>query len=153
MIYLSKEELPSDFSPARFGAVGCFVENEGQILLLLRQVNTSHGGTWGLPSGKVDAGETIQEAMLREIQEETGIVIVEKCCRFLQTVYVRFEDEYDFVYHLFSAVLEERPEVCLNPNEHQRYQWVSPEEALARHQQRGNYLIKELDACIELYYK
>jgi 8-oxo-dGTP pyrophosphatase MutT (NUDIX family) len=49
-------------------AAGGLVENEkGEYLLIFRR------GKWDLPKGKVDKGETVQEAALREVQEECGI--------------------------------------------------------------------------------
>lgn len=49
-------------------AAGGLVFNEKQeLLLILRQ------GKWDLPKGKVDKGETVEEAALREVEEECGI--------------------------------------------------------------------------------
>lgn len=53
-------------------AVGVFVRNEkGQILLEKR----SDCGLWGLPGGRIEAGESIREAAVREVAEETGLSI------------------------------------------------------------------------------
>lgn len=41
----------------------------GNTILLLKKYN----GDWVLPKGRVETGETIQEAALREVQEETGV--------------------------------------------------------------------------------
>ncbi len=52
--------------------VGVFVRNEkGQVLLEKR----SDCGLWGLPGGRIEAGESILEAALREVAEETGLSI------------------------------------------------------------------------------
>lgn len=49
-------------------AAGCIVENElGEILWMKRN------GRWDLPKGKVERGERIEAAALREVTEETGI--------------------------------------------------------------------------------
>ena len=52
--------------------VGCFLEYDGKFVLLLRHVHKADGGTWGLPAGKVEPGESDETAMLRELYEETG---------------------------------------------------------------------------------
>ncbi|WP_341304612.1 Nudix family hydrolase [Pseudomonas sp. TMP25] len=46
---------------------------EGQILLAKRSADKHQGGLWEFPGGKVEAGETAQEALARELHEELGI--------------------------------------------------------------------------------
>lgn len=49
-------------------AAGCVVHDDaGNMLLILRN------GRWDLPKGKVESGETLLQAALREVEEETGI--------------------------------------------------------------------------------
>ena len=49
-------------------AAGCVVHDDaGNMLLILRD------GRWDLPKGKVESGETLLQAALREVEEETGI--------------------------------------------------------------------------------
>ena len=49
-------------------AAGGVVENaDGQVLLIFRR------GSWDLPKGKVDPGETLEQTALREVEEETGL--------------------------------------------------------------------------------
>lgn len=60
-------------SPPRIG-VGVIVLREGLVLLGLRQ--GAHGsGTWAFPGGHLEFGETIEACALREVREETGLVI------------------------------------------------------------------------------
>ena len=42
-------------------------------LLLIRRGNEPGRGTWSVPGGRMEPGETIQEAVVRELREETGI--------------------------------------------------------------------------------
>ena len=70
MIY---KERPKNFNP-KFDVISCFVEYDGEILLLHRQDHKPEGNTWGVPAGKVDKGESLLEAMTREIQEEIKYV-------------------------------------------------------------------------------
>jgi mutator protein MutT len=48
------------------------VFDEGRILLV-RRANPPDAGRWGFPGGKIEAGETIQDAAVRELLEETGV--------------------------------------------------------------------------------
>lgn len=68
------QQLVADFNShfQQVEAAGGVVFNErGQILLIYRR------GYWDLPKGKIDKGESIEEAALREVQEETGLRQVE----------------------------------------------------------------------------
>src|SRR5690606_12717818 len=59
---------------------GFVVNTKGKVLFIKRN------GKWDLPKGKVDKGESIENAALREVMEETGVqdLVVEK---FLRTTY------------------------------------------------------------------
>jgi 8-oxo-dGTP pyrophosphatase MutT (NUDIX family) len=53
-------------------AAGGLVQNsKGEILLIYRR------GFWDLPKGKLDAGESIPDCAIREVQEETGLKSIE----------------------------------------------------------------------------
>ena len=53
---------------------GAFIENDGRLLLLLR-ANEPYAGQWGLPAGHVEADENPEEAAIREVEEETGLLV------------------------------------------------------------------------------
>lgn len=47
----------------------------GQVLMQRRRIGAEHGGLWEFPGGKVEAGETLVSALLREIKEELGLTL------------------------------------------------------------------------------
>lgn len=53
-------------------AVIAVVIREGQTLLV-RRANPPDAGMWGFPGGKIEFGETVKDAAIRELLEETGI--------------------------------------------------------------------------------
>ena len=55
-------------------AVRAFIRDDaGKILILKRASDDMYGDLWCLPGGKVDYGQTAEEAVIREIQEETSL--------------------------------------------------------------------------------
>lgn len=53
--------------------VGAVVEHDGRVLLLRRPEDDFMGGIFELPSGKVELGESVDVALVREVAEETGL--------------------------------------------------------------------------------
>lgn len=54
--------------------VGVIVRHDDQVLLMKRQ--NSHGhGTWSMPGGHLEYGESPQECAIREVEEEVGILV------------------------------------------------------------------------------
>jgi ADP-ribose pyrophosphatase YjhB (NUDIX family) len=53
-------------------AVGCVVVKDGKILLVKRGYPPREG-MWAIPGGVIEVGETVVEAAVRELEEETGI--------------------------------------------------------------------------------
>jgi ADP-ribose pyrophosphatase len=54
--------------------VGGVVIRDGRVLLIRRGKEPLRG-RWLIPGGTVELGETLQEALVREIQEETGVLV------------------------------------------------------------------------------
>ena len=56
-------------------AVGVLVLEDGSFLLPSRPTGKAYAGYWEFPGGKLEADETVEEALRRELQEEIGITI------------------------------------------------------------------------------
>ncbi len=122
-------EPPEDFSP-EIEVAGCYCVHEGKLLFLLRNPQKPQGNTWCIPGGKLEDGETPQEAVIREVREETGIELSKKSLVHCRTVYVRFP-ERDLVLHLFKAYLKKAPQtLCIASDEHIACRWVTFNQAL-----------------------
>jgi 8-oxo-dGTP pyrophosphatase MutT (NUDIX family) len=106
---------------------GCFIEYENRFLLLHRHPDKPLGGTWGLPAGKVEHGESDLETIVRETFEETGIQVDPHKYAFLGN----FTFDFSYVYlefPTFSVQLSKLPKVQISPSEHIDYRWVTPQE-------------------------
>lgn len=57
-------------------AVGAVVRDDRDRLLLVRRGRDPGLGQWSLPGGRVEPGETAREAVVREVEEETGLRVV-----------------------------------------------------------------------------
>lgn len=140
MIY---RERPVGFKPV-FEVVGCFCLYEGKLLLLLRQDNKPMGNTWCVPGGKVEREKQPWLAVIREVFQETRLVLEYQDLESLGAVYVRY-DEFDFIYHLFKSNVQTQ-KIRLKHDEHKAYRWVSPKEALSMN------LIQDEDLCIRMAF-
>jgi 8-oxo-dGTP diphosphatase len=64
-----EERIPVDV------AVGVLIDAQGRFLLTSRPAGKVYAGYWEFPGGKVEAGESVEAALRRELQEELGITI------------------------------------------------------------------------------
>ena len=56
-------------------AVGVLIRSNGDFLLTSRPPGKAYAGYWEFPGGKLEAGETVAQALTRELTEELGITI------------------------------------------------------------------------------
>ena len=64
-----------DDRPITEVAVGVLLQPDGAFLLTSRPEGKVYAGYWEFPGGKLEAGETVEQALRRELQEELGITI------------------------------------------------------------------------------
>jgi 8-oxo-dGTP diphosphatase len=55
--------------------VGAVIRDAAGRLLLIRRGHDPHRGSWSLPGGRVEAGESVEQAVEREVLEETGLTV------------------------------------------------------------------------------
>jgi 8-oxo-dGTP diphosphatase len=77
--------------------VGAIILNGDQILLEKRK-NSPGKGKWSVPGGLVDLGETAEQAIIREVKEETGLEVYNP--RLVDVVsYISLNEKGSVVYH------------------------------------------------------
>jgi ADP-ribose pyrophosphatase YjhB (NUDIX family) len=62
-------------APPEVPCVGAIVHDADRRLLLIQRGHDPHRGRWSLPGGRVEPGETVEQAIVREVREETGLVV------------------------------------------------------------------------------
>jgi len=122
---------------------GLVIAPDGSFLLLRSQ--RKWGGRYTPPGGKVELGETLEEAFLREVKEETGLDVVNLRFALCQnSIFTgEFYEKRHFIMHDFIAELApgfEKKDVQLN-EEAEEYLWASPEEAKRLQLNREAYVL------------
>lgn len=103
------------------------LDNDGRCLLLKRSLSSEgNPGKWDLPGGKVDPGEKFEDALLREVGEETGLSV------YPERVLAAAESEVSSarVAYLIMEGSTDSTEVRLRRGEHEAHAWVDRQHLL-----------------------
>jgi len=71
--------------------VGVLLNDNQQVLIALRPVQSHQGGLWEFPGGKVEEGESVEYALNREFEEELGISVL--ACTELTQIRHEYSDK------------------------------------------------------------
>jgi 8-oxo-dGTP diphosphatase len=105
-------------------AACALIDSDGRVLLAQRPEGKVMAGLWEFPGGKVEAGERPEESLIRELNEELGIVVKEECLApltFASHVYPDF-------HLLMPLYVCRRWEGFVQGREQQKLKWVRPLE-------------------------
>lgn len=119
-------DKPAPLRPAKIVHVvaAALVDRDGRVLLAQRPEGKKLAGLWEFPGGKIEAGETPEAALVRELKEELGIETAEGCLAPLTFVSHRYDDFYLFMPLYVCRVW--RGSVVAH--EHQNIAWVYPKD-------------------------
>lgn len=100
-------------------AAAVLIDRDGRVLLAERPAGKFLAGTFEFPGGKIEAGETPEAALVRELAEELGIDTRESCLAPLTFVSHRYDD-----FHLVMQVFAIRVwQGHVIPQEGQKFVW------------------------------
>lgn len=105
-------------------AACALIDSDGRVLIAQRPEGKVMAGLWEFPGGKVEAGERPEQSLIRELNEELGIVVKEECLApltFASHVYPDF-------HLLMPLYVCRRWEGFVQGRENQRLKWVRPSE-------------------------
>lgn len=100
------------------------VDADGRVLLSQRPEGKKLAGLWEFPGGKVEAGETPESALIRELAEELGVITKEDCLAPLTFASYGYDD-FHLLMPLFICRRFEGPARGL---EGQAIKWVRPRD-------------------------
>jgi 8-oxo-dGTP diphosphatase len=118
-------------------SVGIVVDAEDRILISKRPLHKAKGGYWEFPGGKIEANETPEAALIRELKEETGIEVL----RYSKLMNLYHEyPEYHVALEIFvvsdflgsAESLEGQELVWINKNAFGDYQFLEANDKIIR---------------------
>ena len=98
------------------------VDIDGRVLIAQRPKGKSMAGLWEFPGGKVEEGEQLEAALIRELEEELGVDVSENCLAPFTFASHSYDD-----FHLLMPLYVCRVwEGTVTPKEGQVLKWVRP---------------------------
>ncbi len=116
-------------------AVAVITDDNGNVLISLRHKSAHQGGLWEFPGGKLEAGETVEQALARELKEELGI-LVQASSPLIQVTH-----NYSDLSVLLDVWAVRHFSGTANGHEGQKIQWVCPEQLVDYKFPKANYPI------------
>lgn len=103
--------------------VACaLVDEDNRVLIAKRPEGRHMGGLWEFPGGKVEPGETPEEAIIRELAEELGIDVTQSCLAPLTFA----SHDYDRFHLLMPLYICRQWDGEVEGKEGQELAWVRP---------------------------
>jgi 8-oxo-dGTP diphosphatase len=99
------------------------IDADGRVLLQQRPAGKPMAGLWEFPGGKLDAGETPEAALIRELREELGIDVAEACL----APFTFASHRYERFHVLLLLYLCRRWQGGVTAREGQALAWVRPQ--------------------------
>ena len=100
------------------------VDADDRVLIAQRPEGKALAGLWEFPGGKVDADERPEDALIRELREELGILVKPACLAPLTFASHAYED-----FHLLMPLYVcRRWEGSVTAREHSALKWVRPRD-------------------------
>jgi ADP-ribose pyrophosphatase YjhB (NUDIX family) len=121
-----------------------FIEKDNQYLYLLQQVE--RGGELSLPGGRVKSKEFTRKGLLREVLEETNLLIKKESLQFLCTLHRKEESEVEIIF-FFKATIDNIDALAMNePEKFTDFVWLPNTEISDNH-------IKEVRVALKTIQK
>ena len=108
-----------------------FIVHNGRVLIIRESPHEDHPGMWDLPGGRPKDKESLEDALRREVMEETGLAI-EVGERFFETMWDAVIRGEKMKVEGAFFVCEPRSTEALLSEDHDAFLWIDPRDA-AKH--------------------
>lgn len=112
----------ADPKPMLLVAAAALIDADGRVLICQRPEGKQLAGLWEFPGGKVEPGETPEQCLIRELDEELGIRVAHACL----APFVFASHDYESFHLLMPLYLCRRWEGFVTNKEHNAIAWVKP---------------------------
>lgn len=126
-LILITSNRPENYTP-RIEAVACYLAKGESFLFLKKAKGRNEEETWGVAGGKIKTGEKSEQAVVREVLEETGVSIDAEKLSFETLLYVDNPCYGKYTLYIHSYSCEEDQEITLS-EEHTEFKWLPLSEA------------------------
>lgn len=106
-------------------AIVAVLRRADRVLVIRRGPDSARSGYWAPLSGKLEPGETQEEALVREVHEEVGLAVSP-----LSKVWESVTDDGTFRLHWWTATETGNGTIVPDPGEVSEVRWVTPAEFL-----------------------
>jgi|SRR3989344_2254423 len=132
-----------------FAATKAFIVYNDKVLIIRESSKYSDGtqvGKFSIPGGRINPGERFDEALLREIKEETGLdITIGKPFHVDEWRVMKNNEQWQIIATFFECFVDS-DNVILS-EDHDKYEWINPKEY-------KNYnIIQNLSLAFEAYLK
>lgn len=143
--WLTENSEQPDPVKSKRDAVKCIIKNDDKVLILRRATTTLGSGEWDLPGGGIEKGEEAEEAVKREVKEETRLRLTKPVK--ITTITLVHDNNVKVKATIFRAKPWGRDDIYLDPSknnkepffwsqlprpEHSEYRWVQYVDELDR---------------------
>jgi 8-oxo-dGTP pyrophosphatase MutT (NUDIX family) len=142
--------MSPDYDIARpYVAAFVIFRKGGKVAFVLRQNTSWMNGRYGLPAGKVEKGESVKQAAIREAEEETGVKLEPENLKHLLTVYRTSSDDDPEVFWfdvIFEATAWQGELHNAEPDKHAELSWLDPDNLPENVTPYVNFFLEQIKA-------